>query len=281
MANIQWFPGHMNKTRRLIEENIKNVDVVVELLDARVPFSSANPLLNSLIGNKKRLFILNKSDLADEKINMQWINHFKLKGYEIIALNSLKDNLNEIIVKKVKEIGEDILNRAIRRGIKNKVLKIMIVGIPNVGKSSFINKIIKKSVTKTENRPGVTKNINWIRIHKDVDLLDTPGILWPSFENENIGLNLALVGSIKQDVLDKERLAYYALDFLKKNYFDSLKSRYGEIESDDNDEIFKIIGRNKNIITVDSEIDYNRIYDLILTDVKNNNLGNISYEKPD
>lgn len=280
IQNINWFPGHMNKARRLIEENVKNVDIVLEIRDARIVESSFNPLLNEITQNKKRLVILNKKDLADEDITKLWLKYFKEKNIDALAVDCIHQQVDKIVVNKIKEICSDILIKAKNRGILNKTLKVMILGIPNVGKSTFINKIIKKSVTRVENKPGVTKNINWIRIHKDVDLLDTPGVLWPNFEKDEIGINLSLVGSIKDVILDKEFLAFKALEFLLSNYSDLLVKRYGIDKSKKIDEILMEIAENKKLYITNKQVDYARLYDLIISDIRKNQIGRISFEKP-
>lgn len=281
---IQWFPGHMNKARIMIEENIKHVDLVIELKDARIPLSSSNPLLNKIIASKKRLVILNKKDLSDTLITKQWLNFYQENQIEAISLDSLKDNVSSIISTKVKEMCQDVLEKAKRRGILNKTLKVMVVGIPNVGKSSFINKIVKKAVTKVENRPGVTKKINWIKIHKDIDLLDTPGVLWPSFQDEKIGLNLGLIGSINDNVMDKERLVFHFLEYIILNYPNNLIERYNlaqDVLKKEIIEVIEAIGENKLLLTKQQDINNIRVYETILTDLRNNRLGAISYEKPE
>lgn len=281
---IQWFPGHMNKARIMIEENIKHVDLVIELKDARIPLSSSNPLLNKIIASKKRLIILNKKDLSDTLITKQWLNFYQENQIEAISLDSLKDNVSSIISTKVKEMCQDVLEKAKRRGILNKTLKVMVVGIPNVGKSSFINKIVKKAVTKVENRPGVTKKINWIKIHKDIDLLDTPGVLWPSFQDEKIGLNLGLIGSINDNVMDKERLVFHFLEYIILNYPNNLIERYNlaqDVLKKEIIEVIEAIGENKLLLTKQQDINNIRVYETILTDLRNNRLGAISYEKPE
>lgn len=278
--NINWFPGHMNKARRVIEENVKCVDIVLEIRDARIVESSFNPLLNEITKNKRRLIILNKKDLADDDITKKWLEYFKSKDIHALAIDCVNQQIDKIVVNKIKEICEDILLRAKNRGVLNKTLKVMVLGIPNVGKSTFINKIIKKSVTRVENRPGVTKNINWIRIHKDVDLLDTPGVLWPSFEKEEIGINLSLVGSINDTILDKEFLVDKVLDFLLENYPKELVNRYSIKTLEDKSEILKEIAINKKLYISNERIDYVRLYDLIISDIRRNQLGRISFEKP-
>ena len=270
---IQWFPGHMQKARRQMEESIKLVDIIIELRDARVPKASANPILQELAPNKPRLIILNKADLADEQQNQLWANSFE----NCLVLNSTSDNLSKVVVNKVKDILKDKLEKAKARGIRKKVLRAMVVGIPNVGKSTFINNIVKKKVTKVENRPGVTKTLQWVRINEDVELLDTPGVLWPRFDDQNDAKLLALVGSIKDDVLDKGELAQFGLNYLKDNYPGFIKERYGVNE--DSDSLLEDIARNKKWFSEGESINYQKTIDSLLKDFRSDTLGKITWQK--
>ena len=271
-TNINWFPGHMAKAKRQMEEQLKLVDIIIELRDARIPFSSENPLLKELGKNKKKLIILNKADLADEIENNKFLLYFD----NVLLLDSLHQNINKIVSEKIKEICKDILDRAIRRGIKNKTIRAMVVGIPNVGKSTFINSFVKRKVAKVENRPGVTKNLQWIRIDKDIELLDTPGVLWPKFENQEDAIKLAILGTINDNILDKEELVNYCLLYLKDNYKDLLIKYY---ELDNLNNIFEDIGRKKNYLSEGGQIDKNKTIDSILKDIRLNKIGRISLEK--
>lgn len=273
---IQWFPGHMQKARREMEEQLKLVDIVIEIRDARMPLASSNPLLNELGKNKPRLIILNKDDMSDPKENENWKKYFD-EEYHCLLANSLNDNLNKVVADKVKDILKDKLEKAKARGIRKKVLRCMVVGIPNVGKSTFINNVVKKKVAKAENRPGVTKNLQWVRIHEDLELLDTPGVLWPKFEDENVARVLALLGSINDDILDKQALVNYGLTYLKKEYLGIIAKRY--TVNEDSDKLVEDIAKSKLWLSSNGDVDLNKTYQMILKDIRNNNLGRVSYEK--
>ncbi|MBO4918556.1 MAG: ribosome biogenesis GTPase YlqF, partial [Erysipelotrichaceae bacterium] len=222
-TNINWFPGHMAKARRQMEEQIRSVDIVIELRDARMPEASANPMIGEISRNKPVLVILNKADLSDPEQNRLWKDRFQ---YCLICESNGRP-IEKEVVNKVKEILKDKLERAKARGIRKKVLRAMVAGIPNVGKSTFINNIVRKKAAKAENRPGVTRSLQWIRINDDLELLDTPGVLWPKLENQDDARLLALLGSIKDDILDKEDLVLFALGYLKQEYPGKIAERYG------------------------------------------------------
>ena len=270
---IQWFPGHMQKARRQMEEQLKLVDIIIELRDARIPNASCNPILQELAPNKPRLIILNKADLSDDKQNELWASTFE----HCLILNSTSDNLTKIVVNEVKNILEDKLERAKARGIRKKVLRAMVVGIPNVGKSTFINNIVKKKVAKVENRPGVTKALQWIKINEDVELLDTPGVLWPKFDNQEMAKLLALVGSINDDVIaDRSELVTFGLNYLISNYPGLVSNRYGINEDSNN--LIEDIARNKLWLSKQNEVDYDKAIDSILKDIRSDKLGKVTWE---
>lgn len=271
-SKINWYPGHMAKAIRQMEEQLKLVDIVIELRDARIPDASANPILADLTKNKRSLIILNKADLADPKMNEMWKDKFE----NCLIVDSAHENLTKLVVNQIKEILKDKLERAKARGIRKKVLRAMTVGIPNVGKSTFINNIVKKKVAKAENRPGVTKALQWIRINEDVELLDTPGVLWPKIENQNDARLLALIGSINDDVLNKQELVLYGLDYLKENYPGLISQRYDVDENKDN--LIEEIGKSKMWLTNEGDVDYKKSYDLILKDIRSNKLGRITWQ---
>lgn len=271
--SIQWFPGHMQKARRQMEEQLKLVDIIIELRDARIPEASANPILQQLAPNKPRLIILNKADLADENKSKLWLNTFD----NCLLLDSTSDNLSKIVVDKVKDILKEKLEKAKARGIRKKVLRAMVVGIPNVGKSTFINNIVKRKVAKAENRPGVTKALQWIRINEDVELLDTPGVLWPKFENQDDARLLALIGSINDDVIsDLNELVNYGLQYLVDNYPGFIAKRYDINENAD--DLISEIARKKKWLSKDEEIDEAKTISSILKDIRSNSIGRITWQ---
>ena len=271
--NINWYPGHMAKARRQMEEELKLVDIVIELRDARMPLASANPLLEELAKNKKRLIILNKADKADENENEKWLRYFE----RALLTDSLNERITNKIVNEVKDILKEKLEKAKAKGIRKKVLRAMVVGIPNVGKSTFINNVVKKKITKTENRPGVTRNLQWIRINEDVELLDTPGVLWPKLEDQQQAMILALLGSINDEVVDQEELVNFGLDYIKNNYPSLLNKRYGVDES--KEDLINEIGLLKGCLSSDNIVDRAKSIKMILKDIRNDNIGRITFEK--
>ena len=277
MSTIQWFPGHMAKANREMEEQLKLVDIVIELRDARMPLASFNPNFDKLFNGKPRLVVLNKADLADEKENKKWLKYFKEEN--TVLVNSTHDNLKNVIVSKVQFILKDKLEKAKAKGIRKKVLRAMVVGVPNVGKSTFINNIVKKKVAKTENRPGVTKSLSWININEDLMLLDTPGVLWPKFEDQDQAKILALLGSLNDDVVDKHDLVRFGTNLIIKLYPGVISSRYGVNENDE--DILISIGKNKGCLTKNSEVDIDKTCEMFLADIRNNKLGRLSFEKYD
>ena len=279
---INWYPGHMEKARRQMQENLKLVDLVIELRDARAPLASANPLIERLIGEKKRLLVLTKKDMADPIVLDKWLAYFKTQGIYVLAVDAGHDDLKRLIPKVAKEICKDKLERAKARGIRKKVLRAMVCGIPNVGKSTFINAIVKKRVAKVENRPGVTRSLTWIKLDEDLELLDTPGVLWPKFEDQDAAKKLVLIGSIKDEVVDKDSVVDHALDILRVYYPDTLKERYHISVIDEDDRILlKDISKAMNFYKSGDEVDILRTQDFILSDIRNDNLKAISLERPD
>lgn len=279
-VNIQWYPGHMTKAKRMMQEDIKLIDIVIELLDARVPLSSKNPDIDELAKNKYRLILLNKTDLADPVITSSWEEYFKEKGFFVLCLDSRKNSGMKIITDKVKEACKEKIERDKKRGIIGRPIRAMVVGIPNVGKSTFINSYSKKAVAKVGNKPGVTKGKQWIRIDKNIELLDTPGILWPKFEDEAIGLRLSYIGSINDDILTKSEIALELIDFLKKNYCNTLTDRYNIDIEKDCFEILSDIAILRKCIKKGNEADVDKASNILLDDFRSGKLGRISLEKP-
>ena len=279
--NLQWFPGHMAKTRRLIEENLKLVDIVIELLDARIPQSSKNPEIDSLIKDKPRLVLLNKSDIADEAITKQWIEAYAKSGISAMAISTSKDKNFNFIFSKITEILSDKIAIQKERGMVNRSIKIMVVGIPNVGKSSFINRLANKKSAITGDRPGVTKGKQWIRLKTGFELLDTPGILWPKFEDEAIGLNLAFTGAIKDEIMDTELLSMKLLEKLKDLYPTSLTQRYKMTDFEDMDgwEMLNLLGKKRGFVISGGEIDTLRAANVLLDEFRGAKLGNLTLER--
>ena len=286
--NINWYPGHMAKTKRQIIEDMKLVDVVIELLDARIPKSSRNPDIQGMLKNKKKIVILNKSDLADEKETKKWIEYFKKKNILAIDVDSNQGKGIKQVSQAIEKIMEDELKIQNSKGRIRKTIRVMIVGIPNVGKSSFINRISKKTTMTVGNKPGVTRQKQWIRIGNQIELLDTPGVLWPKFESEEVGLNLAYTGSIKEEILEKTEIAYNLLKFLDENYSNDLYAKYKISEQDideikDNPqytlELMYLIGKKRGALISGGNIDEEKVAKIILDDFKNGKIGKITLEK--
>lgn len=279
--NIQWYPGHMTKAKRMMQEDIKLIDLVIELVDARVPLSSRNPDIDELGKNKARLILLNKSDLADEAANAQWIEYFKGMGYYVVKLNSKSGSGLKNVQSVITEACSEKIERDRKRGIINRPVRAMVVGIPNVGKSTFINAFAGKSCAKTGNRPGVTKGKQWIRLNKNVELLDTPGILWPKFEDEKIGIKLALIGSVNDQILNLTELAAELVKFMCRQYSGRLNERYGVDESADPYKIIEQIAVSRSCIKKGGEPDLDKAVGVLFDEFRNNKLGRITLELPE
>ena len=279
--HFQWYPGHMMKAKRMMQENMKLIDLVIELVDARVPVSSRNPDLDELGKNKARLILLNKSDLAEERMNDVWAAYFKEKGYSVVKLNAKKGGGIKSIQGVIQEACKEKIERDRKRGILNRPVRAMVVGIPNVGKSTFINALAGKACAKTGNKPGVTKGKQWIRLNKNVELLDTPGILWPKFEDQTVGLRLAWIGSIKDEILNTEELAAELTGFLVNSYPDVLKEKYEIEESADGFENLRGIAESRHCLVKGNELDTEKVAKLLLDDFRNGRLGRITLETPE
>lgn len=277
--NYQWYPGHMTKAKRMMQENIKLIDLVIEATDARIPLSSRNPDIDELGKNKARLILLNKADLADDSRTEQWMEYFRSKGYYAVKINARSGAGMKGILPVIMESCKEKIERDRRRGILNRPVRAMVVGIPNVGKSTFINSFAGKACTKTGNKPGVTKGKQWIRINKNVELLDTPGILWPKFEDQEVGAKLAMVGSIKDEILNLEELSLELLAYLHREYEGVLEQRYQIIESENNVTMLEEIARNRKCIQKGQELDYTKAANILLEEFRNGKIGRITLEK--
>ncbi len=280
--NIQWYPGHMTKARRAMKEDVKLVDLVIELVDARVPFSSRNPDIDQLGAGKARLVLLNKSDLADESLNRRWAQWFEAQGMYVVKIDARNKGTLKQIQAVVQEACKEKIERDRRRGILNRPIRAMVVGIPNVGKSTFINSFAGKACAKTGNKPGVTKGNQWIRLNKTLELLDTPGILWPRFEDQQVGLKLALIGSINDEILDKDELAMKLIRFMNSNYPQVLKERYQLDEAEASEtEVLAQVARIRSCLVKGGELDLGKAARLLLDDFRSGRLGRVTLEKPE
>lgn len=276
---IQWFPGHMAKARREVTENLKLVDIVFELVDARLPVSSRNPMLEQIVHQKIKLMILTKADMADEQQTQKWIEYFKKQDIQAVAINSFEGRDLQKVLKETKILLQPKFDRMKARGMKPRAIRAMILGIPNVGKSTLINRFAKKNIARTGNTPGVTKSQQWIKIAKELELLDTPGILWPKFEDQEIGYKLALTGAIKDAVVRMEDLAVYGLRFLEKYYSERLQERYQlSTVGDDLEAVFIHIGTLRKTFSAGGEIDYDAVAELIVRDIRNEYLGRLTFD---
>ena len=290
--NINWFPGHMAKTRKQIIEDLKLIDVVIEILDARIPISSQNPEIRKITQNKKKVIVLNKCDLSDENDNKEWIEYFIKQGHKAVLVDSnTGKGINEVI-KQTQAVMEEELKKLAEKGRIGRKIRVMIVGIPNVGKSSFINRISKKNTAEVGNKPGVTRQKKWIRVNDEIELMDTPGVLWPKFESEEVALNLAFTGTIKDDILEITEIAYCLTKFLLDNYKNNLLKRYSldekivnyilAQEQDENQNIYEVmqlIGKRRGAIVSGGNIDDEKTSKIILDDFRSGKLGKVTLEK--
>ena len=290
--NINWYPGHMAKTKRQIADDLRLIDVVIEILDARIPISSQNPDIKQLTKNKKKIYVLNKSDLADERETSKWIQKFKSKNSSAISVSSNSGNGINNVIKEIEKLMQEEMKLYEEKGRKGKAIRVLVLGIPNVGKSSFINRISKKNTMEVGNKPGVTKQKQWIRLSNNIELMDTPGILWPKFENEEVALNLSFTGTIKDDILPKVEIAYRLLKYLLENHLDNLLERYKltkqEVEdilnqdAEENNNIYEImclIGKKRGCIVSGGNIDDEKTANIILDDFRNCKIGRVTLEK--
>ena len=276
--NVQWYPGHMTKAKRQMQEDIKLIDLIIELVDARVPLSSRNPDIDELGKGKSRIILLNKSDLADPVWNKKWVEYFSNQGMGVLEINSRTGMGIKSIQGLVQEVCKEKIERDRKRGIVNRPVRAMVVGIPNVGKSTFINTFAGRACAKTGNKPGVTKGKQWIRLNKGVELLDTPGILWPKFEDQQVGIRLACVGSIKDDILNMEELALWLIDYLRENYKGILADRYQITEEGTSVEVLEAIARARGCLKKQEELDYAKASLILFDDFRSGKMGRITLE---
>lgn len=276
---INWYPGHMAKTKRQIKEKIDLIDIVFELIDARIPYTSKNKEVDDIIRNKPRILIMTKRDLCDEDISLKWKKYYEDKGYKVVMLDLVKDKNLDSLLNITKNIGDELNKKREAKGLKPRKIRILILGIPNVGKSTLINRLVGRKATNVGNKPGITKSLEWIRINKDLELLDTPGILWPKLDTDEIALNLASMTAIKEEILNKEEVCIHIIKKMIRLYPNSFKERY-KIDNLDVDivEILDIIGKNIGAIR-NKETDYEKVYTVILKDLREGYLGSVTFDE--
>lgn len=278
---IQWFPGHMAKARRQVTEKLKLIDIVFELVDARIPMSSRNPMIDEIVSSKPRIVLLNKADKADDAITKQWLEFFKEKGIHALAIDAQTGTGLKQITALSKVLLKEKFDKMAAKGIKPRAIRALIIGIPNVGKSTLINRLAKKNITKTADRPGVTTAQQWVKVGQELELLDTPGILWPKFEDQLVGFKLATTGAIKDAILNLQEVTVFALNFLKEHYPKRLMDRYHLDElPDEVVSLFDEIGKKRGCIMPGGYIDYDKTSELVLREIRADKLGRLSFETP-
>ena len=277
-ANINWYPGHMAKTKREISEKLDLIDVVFEVIDARIPYSSKNKDIDTMIKNKKRVLIMTKIDMCDIINTNKWIKYYEEKGIKVIPVDLInKKNISEIF-KVTEEVNKELNDKRKEKGLKERKVRILILGIPNVGKSTLINTLVGKKATNVGNKPGITRHLEWIRINKDIELLDTPGILWPKLDDDTIAHNLAAMTAIKEEILDTEDIAIYIINTMLKLYKDSIVNRYNLTSYNDVVEVLDMIGKKIGAVR-NNETDYEKVYSVILRDLREGYLGKVTFDR--
>jgi ribosome biogenesis GTPase A len=278
---IQWYPGHMAKARRQAQEKLKLIDVVIELVDARIPLSSRNPVIDELAKGKPRLMLLNKSDLADPALTEKWVAYFEGKGFSVLKIDAQKGTGVKSVPEEVQLLAKPLTDKMRAKGMNPRAVRALILGIPNVGKSTIINRLANKRIAKIGDKPGVTKAQQWIKVGKEMELLDTPGILWPKFEDQAVGYRLALTGAIKEEIVDLQDLTVFLLRFLKEEYPGRLKERYKlEDLPDDVVELFDEIGKKRGALMGGGMVDYDRVAEILFREFRSGTMGRITMEKP-
>ncbi|UJF35324.1 ribosome biogenesis GTPase YlqF [Paenibacillus hexagrammi] len=284
---IQWFPGHMTKARRQIEDKLKLIDIVIELLDARVPLSSRNPMVDEILKGKPRMVLLNKYDLADSQLTAEWVRYFAEQGLKALPIDAATGTNVKEILPRAKELWAHKIEAQLRKGVNPRAVRALIVGIPNVGKSTLINQLAGKKIAATGDRPGVTKGQQWIKVGTEMDLLDTPGILWPKFEDQMVGLRLAATGAIKEELLHMDEIAFFVIKYMVKHYGAALQERFGIAELpedlDDPNEVVKVmeaVGRKRGAIVSGGKVDLDKASLIIIRDLRAGKLGRITLEVP-
>jgi ribosome biogenesis GTPase A len=280
-TNINWYPGHMAKTKRLISENLNLIDVVYEVIDARIPFSSKIKDIDELLKNKKRILIMTKYDLCDKDETNKWVKYYESLGYKVLCLDLEKTTNLSNLINLTNSIMEEDNNKRIEKGLQKRKTRVLVVGIPNVGKSTLINRLSGKKVANVGNAPGITKNLSWIRVSNDVELMDTPGILWPKFDSEENSLNLASLTAIKEEVLPIDRVVIYILNMLDKYYNNILQDRYGidHVDNEEIEETLEAIGRKRGCLQRGGIVDYDKVYSVVMNDIKNGIIKGITFDR--